>query len=172
MNIPILQIGLVVFVFGALIAAGFLGFHFLRKSTLGKQIGIPSPKLRRLSIIERSYLDNGRKLLLVRRDNIEHLVMIGGPIDILIEAGIERARAPYERHREVTEAATRPSFDKAATRDLPMGAEKMTAEKTNFAPQPELSLSPTPRPHSRDDDVILEPTPLKDQPTKEPKSIQ
>lgn len=47
-----------------------------------------APKVRRLAFIERAYLDGGRKLLLVRRDNVEHLILIGGPIDLVVEAGI------------------------------------------------------------------------------------
>ncbi len=35
----------------------------------------------------------GRKLVIVRRDNVEHLVMIGGPNDILVESNIIRAQS-------------------------------------------------------------------------------
>jgi flagellar protein FliO/FliZ len=37
----------------------------------------------------RAAVDARRKLLLVRRDDVEHLVMIGGPVDMLIETGIK-----------------------------------------------------------------------------------
>jgi flagellar protein FliO/FliZ len=47
----------------------------------------PKP-LRRLSITEQFNLDNRRRLVLVRRDNVEHLIMTGGPVDIVIETGI------------------------------------------------------------------------------------
>ena len=40
-------------------------------------------------------MDGRRKLVLVRRDDVEHLIMTGGPVDVLIETGIERSR-PYE----------------------------------------------------------------------------
>jgi hypothetical protein len=45
----------------------------------------------RLSVTEYASIDARRRLLLVRRDNIEHLVMIGGPSDIVVEANIVRA---------------------------------------------------------------------------------
>ncbi len=42
----------------------------------------------RLGISEYQELDQSRRLVLVRRDNVEHLVLIGGPTDIVVEAGI------------------------------------------------------------------------------------
>ena len=37
----------------------------------------------RLGVSEQANIDGRRKLLLVRRDDVEHLLMIGGPVDIL-----------------------------------------------------------------------------------------
>ena len=45
----------------------------------------------RLAVIEYATVDARRRLLLVRRDNIEHLMMIGGPTDLVVEANIVRA---------------------------------------------------------------------------------
>jgi hypothetical protein len=42
----------------------------------------------RLGVSEYHELDKTRRLVLVRRDGIEHLIMIGGTQDIVIEAGI------------------------------------------------------------------------------------
>ena len=42
----------------------------------------------RLGIIEYHELDKTRRLVLVRRDDVEHLIMIGGPQDVVIESGI------------------------------------------------------------------------------------
>ncbi len=46
----------------------------------------------RLSVTDAAMVDDKRRLVLVRRDNVEHLVMIGGPSDIVIEQGIERSQ--------------------------------------------------------------------------------
>jgi hypothetical protein len=43
---------------------------------------------KRIDIVEQASIDGKRKLLLIRRDNVEHLVMTGGPVDIVIEGGI------------------------------------------------------------------------------------
>jgi len=48
----------------------------------------PRPE-RRLSIVEHASVDGRRRLVLVRRDNVEHLIMTGGPVDVLIESGIQ-----------------------------------------------------------------------------------
>jgi len=39
-------------------------------------------------------VDDRRRLVLIRRDDIEHLVMIGGPTDIVVESGIRRVAPP------------------------------------------------------------------------------
>ena len=44
-----------------------------------------------LAVIEYATVDARRRLLLVRRDNVEHLMMIGGPTDVVVEANIVRA---------------------------------------------------------------------------------
>jgi hypothetical protein len=43
---------------------------------------------KRIDVVEQAPVDGKRKLLLIRRDNVEHLVMTGGPVDIVIESGI------------------------------------------------------------------------------------
>jgi len=42
----------------------------------------------RLGISEYHELDKTRRLVLVRRDNTEHLILIGGPQDLVVEQGI------------------------------------------------------------------------------------
>jgi hypothetical protein len=47
----------------------------------------------RLAVIDYASVDARRRLILVRRDNVEHLLMIGGPSDVVVEANIVRAAA-------------------------------------------------------------------------------
>lgn len=44
----------------------------------------------RISILEMQYIDHKSKLLLIKRDDIEHLVLIGDGKATIIEAGIKR----------------------------------------------------------------------------------
>ncbi|RVI01981.1 histidine kinase, partial [Sinorhizobium meliloti] len=40
----------------------------------------------RLAVLDAAAVDTRRRLVLVRRDDVEHLIMIGGPTDIVIES--------------------------------------------------------------------------------------
>ena len=48
-------------------------------------------RMPRLAVIDAAAVDGRRRLVLVRRDNVEHLLMIGGPTDIVVEPNIIRA---------------------------------------------------------------------------------
>jgi len=45
----------------------------------------------RLAVVDYASVDGRRRLILVRRDNVEHLLMIGGPSDVVVEPNIVRA---------------------------------------------------------------------------------
>lgn len=46
----------------------------------------------RLSVTDAAIVDDKRRLVLVRRDNVEHLILIGGNSDVLIEGNISRVK--------------------------------------------------------------------------------
>lgn len=62
------------------------------KQAIGGLFG-PKPE-RRLSISEQFNIDGRRRLILLRRDDVEHLIMTGGPVDVVIETGIGAPPAP------------------------------------------------------------------------------
>lgn len=47
------------------------------------------PAAKRLSVTEIQRIDARRRLMLIRRDNVEHLILLNGDQDLLIESGIE-----------------------------------------------------------------------------------
>jgi hypothetical protein len=53
----------------------------------------PQRTERRLGVVETTSMDSRRKLVLIRRDDVEHLIMTGGPIDMVIETNIA---APHD----------------------------------------------------------------------------
>lgn len=63
----------------------------------------------RLAVLDAAAIDTRRRLVLLRRDDVEHLVMIGGPTDIVIETRIVSASAegaqPVERPQQKAEHA-------------------------------------------------------------------
>ena len=60
----------------------------------------------RLAVIDAATVDGRRRLVLIRRDNVEHLLMIGGPTDLVVEPNIVRAVAAREVAREPARAGT------------------------------------------------------------------
>src|SRR5688572_12013835 len=54
---------------------------------------------RRLTLVDTMNVDQKRQLLIVRRDNVEHLILTGGPQDLVVETGIpvEKPVAPVRR---------------------------------------------------------------------------
>src|SRR6202049_5199236 len=53
----------------------------------------------RLALLDHINVDARRKLVLIRRDHVEHLILIGGPTDVVVEMNIVRATpvAPLAR---------------------------------------------------------------------------
>lgn len=79
-------------IFGALIGVGgwFLKGYL---SGTGMPANIFGQKAeRRLAVLEQTSVDGRRRLVLIRRDNVEHLIMTGGPVDVVIETGIGQAQ--------------------------------------------------------------------------------
>jgi flagellar protein FliO/FliZ len=54
----------------------------------------------RLAVIDVANVDQRRRLVLIRRDNVEHLLMIGGPSDVVVEPNIVRATGARDGARE------------------------------------------------------------------------
>lgn len=109
----------------------------------------------RLAVIEAGAVDGRRKLVLIRRDNVEHLIMIGGPTDILVEANIVRGQSSRERASSVADNLTRvlagatgedsswpPLQPEPAPRAMPMPRPAAREESSDWALQPEQSPPP------------------------------
>jgi hypothetical protein len=75
-----------------LIIAGLVVFLVLWKAFSQRVRG---RRGHRLGISEYRELDQTHRLVLVRRDNVEHLLLIGGPTDIVVESGIGSGTSGY-----------------------------------------------------------------------------
>lgn len=64
------------------------------------RLGTSRGRQPRLAVIDAAPIDGRRRLVLIRRDNIEHLLMIGGPTDVVVEPNIVRAVGAREVTRE------------------------------------------------------------------------
>jgi flagellar protein FliO/FliZ len=104
----------------------------------------------RLAVVDYASVDGRRRLLLVRRDNVEHLVMIGGPTDIVVESNIVRAAAAPREIAIPRPAAAPESLphaiplpDNASNGSWPLQPEPAAAAS---APRPPRSEPPRPEP--------------------------
>jgi flagellar protein FliO/FliZ len=102
----------VFFALGAVLI-GILLVLWLLKMLFKASGTISRGRNRRLGVIDTLAIDTKRQLLIVRRDNVEHLLLVGGPQDVVIETGIP-----------VTEDTT----------PLKRGLPRLPANKTSPAP--------------------------------------
>ncbi len=70
----------------------------------------------RLAVIDHASVDARRRLILIRRDNVEHLLLIGGPTDVVVEPNIVRAM-PASREAPATRA---PAVAELLPRAIPL----------------------------------------------------
>jgi len=123
-------------IFGFVLCVLFAFLWALRRFGTG-QLGGAGTRGRqhRLSVLEWAKVDNRRFLCLVRRDNVEHLLIIGGPTDVVVEANIVRA---VSASRDV--ALARP----AAVEPLPRAIPLPDNGNGSWPLQPEVITPPPP----------------------------
>ncbi len=78
------------FIAALLLVLGLMGglAVLLRRFGFGGQAMLPSDK-RRLKLVEVLHLDARRKLVLISRDDAEHLVILGGTNETVVETNIK-----------------------------------------------------------------------------------
>jgi hypothetical protein len=79
-------------VVGAVLVKGYLNQDGSGASFTGGLFG-PKPE-KRLDVVDQANVDGRRRLVLIRRDDVEHLLMTGGPVDVVIETNIEPRAKP------------------------------------------------------------------------------
>ncbi|MEX6508983.1 hypothetical protein [Jiella sp. M17.18] len=96
------QIVWVAFVAAVVCILAMLVIILAKKALGGGRIGTgPKSRAPRLAVMDVARVDEKRKLVLVRRDEIEHLVLIGGQNDLLVEGNILRVPAAANaRHHD------------------------------------------------------------------------
>lgn len=94
-------------------------------------------RTRRVAVIDSAPIDQRRQLLLIRRDDTEHLLLIGGNQDIVVESGIPIAPAqparPVRRPDVPRPESPEPPLQAVRTRSAPPA---QPAEEPEDAPEP------------------------------------
>jgi len=65
--------------------------RLVRNLTFGTFVAGGRNRKTRLAVMDATAVDSHRRLVLVRRDDIEHLLLIGGPTDVVVERDIRLA---------------------------------------------------------------------------------
>jgi flagellar biogenesis protein FliO len=141
------------FVVAFVIVLGLIALTFwLIRRFGGTRVGTAAARGRqpRLAVVDAAPVDGRRRLVLVRRDNVEHLLMIGGPTDIVVEENIVRA-VPVSQPRDMPVPRTPGAVEAAsAASRAPITDETWAPPPQEPLPaprgQPELPRDLTPRP--------------------------
>ena len=111
---------------GGLLVAIALVVAVIYRVAFGHRLRVPGggrARQPRLGLVDAFSLDGQRQLVLVRRDNVEHLIMIGGPNDVLVESQIVRAAvSPAARERDAAAVKALPIAPVHAVGDAPVHA--------------------------------------------------
>jgi flagellar protein FliO/FliZ len=101
----------------------------------------------RLGVVDIHDLDRQRQLVLIRRDNVEHLVMIGGASDVVVETNIVRSGARAAMPAQPDPALPdRPlPFDTLVPHE-PARQEPVRQEPTRHEPAEDSRRAPPPAP--------------------------
>ncbi|SMQ66458.1 Flagellar biogenesis protein FliO [Devosia lucknowensis] len=90
---------------------------------------------KRLAVVDTLSLDQKRQLVIIRRDDVEHLILVGGPQDLVVESGIEVEDVPV---------ATAPSRRPLPTIARQRPAEPLATVPPVPAPQPQAPVKAPP----------------------------
>jgi flagellar protein FliO/FliZ len=126
------------FALGAVIV-GIVLVLWLLKLLTGAAGNVTRGRNRRLAVVDSLALDPKRQLLIVRRDNVEHLILVGGPQDMVVETGIaveEAAPAQPARRPVPMAAARKPVPAKVAPAAAPAVAVAPIAAQPSAEPAP------------------------------------
>ena len=102
-----------------------LAFWLLRQFGGGRVNATTRGGQPRLAVIDQATVDSRRRLVLIRRDNVEHLLIIGGPSDVVVEPNIVRAATAVPE----TGARRPPAMPRA-----PLGEDSMSPLQPGPAP--------------------------------------
>ncbi|MCH4539189.1 hypothetical protein DK867_13100 [Ochrobactrum sp. POC9] len=91
-----------ILIFAIILGGIFVVLSIIRRFSGGTFVSNGRTRQPRLSVMDAAAVDSRRKLVLIRRDDVEHLLLIGGPTDVVVEQNIvmeSRAHARVQASR-------------------------------------------------------------------------
>ncbi|WP_095085081.1 flagellar biosynthetic protein FliO [Mesorhizobium sophorae] len=137
----------------------------VRNLTFGTFVAGGRNRKTRLAVMDATAVDSHRRLVLIRRDDIEHLLLIGGPTDVVVERDI-RLSAP-RRPALTGDGGLQPVPAAAAPAAKPRAPQSAPPPPARQAPAPQPVNAAAPaRPRQAAPAPVPAPAPLpKPQPT-------
>ncbi len=137
----------------AIVFAFLVLFALFRGFSRSGIVGNNKTRQARLAVMDAASVDAKRRLVLIRRDDVEHLIMIGGPSDIVIEQNINRQRMTPQPQTRVraNPAQQNPAMKPAAPRQpaQPLVNPAQTAQRQQGVPPARQPASATNSPQQR-----------------------
>jgi flagellar protein FliO/FliZ len=129
---------------GVLILIG--GAAWALRAFMVGRLKMPGGRAARLAIVEAIPVDQRRRLVLVRRDQFEHLLLIGGPTDIVVEPTIFRGVPLSARLKPESSKAAQPQAPAVVGPPAePPATARQHPEPSGPEPQPVVHrVPPTP----------------------------
>ncbi|TDR31337.1 flagellar biosynthesis protein FliO [Aquamicrobium defluvii] len=113
--------------------------RMIRSMSFGTFVSGGRNRKTRLAVMDATAVDSHRRLVLVRRDDVEHLILIGGPTDVVVERDIRLAGSRRVAHAEPPAAqppARVPVPAPAPVQPRPVQPQPSTAAPARAAPAP------------------------------------
>jgi flagellar protein FliO/FliZ len=143
----ILQVTISIVVVLGLIA---VVYWLVRRYSSGGLGRIGRGRVPRLAIVDAMAVDGRRRLVLVRRDNIEHLILIGGPSDLVVEQAIQRPRTRPVAKPQAAPTAGEPPAELVPPVDnppIPFPQSRVHQPAAPFRSETYQASAPTPAAH-------------------------
>lgn len=148
----------------------------IRSLTFGTYVAGGRNRKTRLAVMDATAVDSHRRLVLVRRDDIEHLILIGGPTDVVVERDIRMvpsrrpvltgdgqpqapAAAPAKQQQQQRPAQPAPA-PQQARQEPPRQQANPAPQREPVAPMPapvpapRIQPQPAPQPVPRAEPVV------------------
>jgi hypothetical protein len=126
--------------------------RLIRSMTFGTFVAGGRNRKTRLAVMDATAVDSHRRLVLIRRDDVEHLLLIGGPTDVVVERDIKLVSSRRPAAAPETNQVKRSGAEAHhAQRDVRPHQQQKTAPVGHDAPgtrpvpnYPTIALSPAP----------------------------
>jgi len=160
-NVWTIFLALIIVITLIIIAVWFLKLIFKASVT------IAGGRKRRLAMVDSIAIDAKRNLILVRRDDVEHLILVSGTGDVLIEGSIPSPEIARISNTKTNQVVPMPSIKTPISQTNNNQASNNNAPNNNFAPKKDNSILETKTPNDRNGlsrllrkDPKIEPTPV------------